>query len=110
MAYSKRRGPSRSETSRLQRRRFGGRGLLFTATPALPLLALIHRSAWNRYSRKFISKILHTPAPKPLKSPSPGALFSPTPLERVMNLGENRIEMRITQSVWFSRDLCFPHS
>ena len=31
-------------------------------------------------------------------------------LERVMNLGENRIEMRITQSVWFPRDLCFPHS
>jgi hypothetical protein len=31
-------------------------------------------------------------------------------LERVMNLGENHIEMRITQSVWFPRDLCFPHS
>jgi hypothetical protein len=31
-------------------------------------------------------------------------------LERVMNLGENRIEMRIPQSVWFPRDLCFPHS
>jgi hypothetical protein len=35
--------------------------------PALPL-ALIHRSAWNRYSRKFISKILHSPSPVPLKT------------------------------------------
>src|SRR5215204_999769 len=31
-------------------------------------------------------------------------------LERVMNLGESRIEMRITRSAWFPRDLCFPHS
>jgi hypothetical protein len=31
-------------------------------------------------------------------------------LERVMNLGENRIEMRISRSAWFPRDLCFPHS
>jgi hypothetical protein len=31
-------------------------------------------------------------------------------LERVMNLGGNRIEMRIPQSVWFPRDLCFRHS
>jgi hypothetical protein len=31
-------------------------------------------------------------------------------LERVMNLGENRIEMRIPRSVWFPRDLRFPHS
>src|SRR5215211_3855330 len=31
-------------------------------------------------------------------------------LERVMNLGENRIEMRIPQSAWFPRDLCFLHS
>jgi hypothetical protein len=31
-------------------------------------------------------------------------------LERVMNLGENRIEMRIPQSAWFPRDLCFPYS
>src|SRR5215216_2814952 len=28
-------------------------------------------------------------------------------LGRVMNLGKNRIEMRIPQSVWFPRDLCF---
>src|SRR5215212_7644215 len=31
-------------------------------------------------------------------------------LERVMNLGENRIGMRIPQSAWSPRDLCFPHS
>jgi hypothetical protein len=31
-------------------------------------------------------------------------------LERVMNLGKNRIEMRITRSAWFLRDLRFPHS
>jgi uncharacterized protein involved in exopolysaccharide biosynthesis len=30
-------------------------------------------------------------------------------LERVMNLGESRIEMRISRSAWFPRDLCFPH-
>jgi dCTP diphosphatase len=32
------------------------------------------------------------------------------PLERVMNLGENRIEMRIPRSAWFPCDLRFPHS
>ena len=31
-------------------------------------------------------------------------------LERVMNLGENRIGMRIPRSAWFLRDLRFPHS
>ena len=31
-------------------------------------------------------------------------------LERVMNLGENRIGMRIPQSAWFPRNLRFPHS
>jgi hypothetical protein len=31
-------------------------------------------------------------------------------LERVMNSGENRIEMRIPRSAWFPRDLRFPHS
>ena len=31
-------------------------------------------------------------------------------LERVMNLGENRIGMRIPQSGWFLHDLRFPHS
>jgi len=31
-------------------------------------------------------------------------------LERVMNLGENRIGMRITRSAWFPRDFRFPHS
>jgi hypothetical protein len=33
------------------------------------LHALIHPSAWNRNSRKFISKILHTHTPMPLVSP-----------------------------------------
>jgi hypothetical protein len=32
-------------------------------------LLLIHRSAWNRNSQKFISKILHSPAPIPLEPP-----------------------------------------
>ena len=27
------------------------------------LLFLIHPSAWNRYSRKFISSIMHSPSP-----------------------------------------------
>src|SRR5215208_8410938 len=31
-------------------------------------------------------------------------------LERVMNSGENRIEMQIPRSAWFPRDLRFPHS
>ena len=31
-------------------------------------------------------------------------------LERVMNLGENCIGMRIPRSAWFLRDLRFPHS
>jgi hypothetical protein len=34
----------------------------------------------------------------------------PLCLKRVMNLGENRIEMRIPRSAWFLRDLRFPHS
>jgi|SRR5215218_9608228 len=33
-----------------------------------------------------------------------------THLERVMNLGENRIEMRVPRSPWFPCDLRFPHS
>ena len=36
--------------------------------------------------------------------------FAGTSLERVMNLRENRIEMRIPRSAWFPRDLRFPHS
>ena len=50
--------------------------------PAL-LLAVIHRSAWNRYSPKFISKILHSPTPIPPESPIPGAPLGPAPLELV---------------------------
>ena len=40
----------------------------------------IHPSAWNRYSRKFISKILHSPTPIPLESPSPDTPHSPVPV------------------------------
>jgi len=36
--------------------------------------------------------------------------FERNGLERVMNLGKSRIEMRISRSAWFPRDLCFPHS
>ena len=33
-------------------------------------LAFIHRSAWNRLSRKFISSMLHNPTPyKPRSTP-----------------------------------------
>ena len=39
-----------------------------------------------------------------------GLLLPVGALERVMNLGENRIEMRIPQSAWFPRNLRFPHS
>jgi hypothetical protein len=54
-------------------------------SPAPPpsLLALIHRSAWNRYSRKFISKILHSPAPIPLESTVSGTPHSPVPVPLV---------------------------
>src|SRR5215204_4990854 len=31
---------------------------------------LIHPNAWNRYSRKFTSRIVHSPTPVPPKSPS----------------------------------------
>ena len=37
-------------------------------------------------------------------------LFREVGPERVMNLGENRIGMRIPRSAWFLRDLRFPHS
>jgi len=43
------------------------------------------------------------------RAPS-GVDYAVMPLERVMNLGESRIEMRISRSAWFPRDLCFPHS
>src|SRR5215208_2041611 len=44
---------------------------------------LIHRSAWNRNSRKFISKILHSLTPVALKTPAPGTLHSPIPVPLV---------------------------
>src|SRR5829696_3412065 len=48
---------------------------------------LIHRSAWNRNSRKFISRILHSPAPIPLESPPPGTplRLAPAPLATPMD-------------------------
>src|SRR5919107_3489751 len=50
--------------------------------PAL-LLAFIHRSAWNRIYRTFISRMLHSLTPVPLKTPAPGTLHSPAPVPLV---------------------------
>src|SRR5215217_9182347 len=47
------------------------------------LKPLIHPSAWNRYSRKFISKILHNHTPVPHEITPPDIPHSPTPLELV---------------------------
>src|SRR5215204_2503361 len=44
---------------------------------------LIHRSAWNRISRKLVCKILHKPTPLPLESPLSGTPHSPAPAELV---------------------------
>src|SRR5215216_6837794 len=58
--------------------------------PPLPLLllvllySLIHRSAWNWNSRKFISKILYIPAPVPPGNTCPGTLHSPVPIPLVI--------------------------
>src|SRR5215203_5976379 len=41
------------------------------------------QTAWNRYSRKFISKILYSLTPVPLKTPAPGTLHSPAPIPLV---------------------------
>src|SRR5215208_2520966 len=55
-------------------------------------------------------------APHPLRgtaqlfSCSPSVRSSKGTLERVMNLGEKRIGMRIPRSPWFPCDLRFPHS
>src|ERR671913_2313838 len=46
-------------------------------------MRLIHRSAWNRNSRKSISKILHSLTPLPLKTPAPGSLHSLAPIPHV---------------------------
>jgi len=51
-----------------------GRGV---AAPAL-LHALIHLSAWNRNSPKFISKILHILTPVPLKTPIHAPSIAPS--------------------------------
>ena len=58
------------------RRGFRLRGAAFRVT-------LIHRSAWNMNSPKFISTILHSPAPLPLRTPSPDTPHSPASLELV---------------------------
>src|SRR5215213_11700447 len=47
------------------------------------ILGFIHRTTWNRCSRKFISKIVHSLTPVPLKTPAPGTLHSPTPIPLV---------------------------
>src|SRR5215211_5627948 len=42
-----------------------------------PSSCLIHRSAWNRYSRKSISRILHSPTPiRGCRTPAGGELLS----------------------------------
>jgi hypothetical protein len=48
-----------------------------------PFFSPIHRSAWNENSRKFISRILHSLTPLPLKTPAPGTLQSPAPIPLV---------------------------
>jgi hypothetical protein len=57
-------------TSRLVVR---GRGI---AAPALPY-ALIHRSAWNRYSQKLVYRILHSPGLTLSESHILGDLLTP---------------------------------
>src|SRR5215203_4879274 len=47
------------------------------------ILGFIHRTTWNRNSRKFISKIVHSLTPIPLKTPAPGTLHSPAPMPLV---------------------------
>jgi hypothetical protein len=46
-------------------------------------LVSIHPTSGNRYSRKFVSKILHSPAPIPPESYVSGTPHSPAPLELV---------------------------
>src|SRR5919112_2124694 len=40
---------------------------------------VIHRSAWNKNSRKFRFSIVHSPAPIPLQSPLPAPRWVPPP-------------------------------
>ena len=56
---------------------FDDRGLGISWPPTL-LLAFIHRSAWNRYSRKYICKILHNHTPVPHEITPPDIPHSPT--------------------------------
>jgi hypothetical protein len=57
-------------------------GALCAQSPAYSGLffAIIHRSAWKRNSRKFVSKILHSPGPMgPATLDSPGPVPNPKP-------------------------------
>jgi hypothetical protein len=65
--------------------------------PAL-LFALIHRSAWNSNSRKFISKILHSPAPIPRNVPPPSVPHSPAPVPLVTPM-DRYAELRMLSCV-----------
>ena len=56
-----------------------------------------------------VDDFCHSHRPKRQPGPEP-ALSESEVIERVMNLGENRIEMRIPRSAWFPRDLRFRHS
>jgi hypothetical protein len=68
--------PLDKSAARYSGERAGARGLG-------PFRALIHRSAWNRNSRKSISKIVHSLTPLPLKTAAPGALHNPAPIPLV---------------------------
>jgi hypothetical protein len=64
------------------------KGMIFGATISdkqvlRSMNRLIHSSAWNKFSRKFVSKILYNPAPIPLESPTPSTLHSPLPVPLV---------------------------
>src|SRR5215213_4247099 len=75
-------------------------------TPRPPILSerAGHRS---RPTASATEMIIMKAAPRAAEAPPIEPAIT---LERVMNLGENRIEMRILRSAWFPRDLCFPYS
>src|SRR5215211_7372436 len=81
-------------------------GVRLRSHPVRPSAAFHYSPSWN--PRSFLLSRL-----APMHHYGYVRLIRPIPvfgLERVMNLGENRIEMRISRSAWFPRDLCFPHS
>src|SRR5215210_9477263 len=71
--------------------------------PARKTQVALHSSA-HAHTLPFGASVSRTLQPSSVRIP----LFSS--LERVMNLGESRIEIRISRSAWFAHDLCFPHS